>query len=378
LALLLFLGLTLRTAVQLVRAPEANWDMLPAMALALEWEVREPVELHRRTYAALREEVPLATFAELTASGVRQARFLDAAAFHEHLPFYRARVLYSLAVYALHRLGAPLSAATYWVPVACFVLCAGLFLLWALRHTAPVLAALFALGLAHLPAFLNQAGTSSADGMATLLLCLAGFALVELRRTGVAAVLVAMSLGARPDGVLLAGFLAAALYACLPREERPRPTLLALWLALSAALYLGLTRYAGEYGWWPLVQISFVEKSVHPAALPSAVDWDVYGAILARQLAALPGEGYVTTGGSEVTGSTLVFFLGAVAVLLARRAWPSERASVALLAALLATYLVRFPLFPQIWDRFYAPFYALVPLVGLSVLSRSDAAPSPR
>ncbi|HEX6883111.1 MAG TPA: hypothetical protein VF530_06995 [Planctomycetota bacterium] len=377
LALVLFALLVLRTAGALARAPETNWDMLPAMALALEWEEQDPLELHRRTYAAARAELPPPVFAELTAAGVRQARFRDPLAFHEHLPFYRARVLYSLSVYALHRLGAPLSAATYQVSIASFVACALLFLLWARRHLPLPAAALFALGLAHLPALLNQAGTSSADALATLLLCAAGYLLLERRSWRGAAVLTLASLGARPDGVILIALLAAGLFALQPREERPPARALAVWVALGALLYLGLTRHAGEYGWWPLIQISFVEKAVHPAQLPTAVDWGAYGAILARQVASLPGEGYVTTGGGEVTGSTLAFLFAAVAALLVVEAWPRARDArrhAALLAALLATYLVRFALFPQLWDRFLAPFYALVPLCALALWRRRTSA----
>lgn len=370
LALVLFALLLARTARALARAPETNWDMLPAMALALEWEEDDPVELHRRTYAAARAELPPATFAELTSAGVRQARFRDPLAFHEHLPFYRARVLYSLGVYALHRLGAPLSSATYLVPIASFVACALLFLLWARRHLPLPAAALFALGLAHLPALLNQAGTSSADALATLCLCAGAYALLERRSWLGAAGLLLLSLGARPDGVILIAFLAAGLLALQPREQRPPARALATWVVLAGLVYLGLTRHAGEYGWWPLIQISFVEKAVHPAALPTAVDWGQYLAILARQVASLPGEGYVTTGGGEVTGSTLAFLFAAVAALLVVDAWPRARDArrhAALLAALLATYLVRFALFPQLWDRFLAPFYALVPLCALAL-----------
>jgi len=370
LALLLFALLVLRTARALAQAPETNWDMLPAMALALEWEEDDPVELHRRTYAAARAELSPATFAELTAAGVRQARFRDPLAFHEHLPFYRARVLYSLSVYALHRLGAPLSSATYLVPIASFVAAALLFLLWARRHLPLPAAVLFALGLAHLPALLNQAGTSSADALATLLLCAGAYVLLERRSWLGAAGLLLLSLGARPDGVILIGFLAAALFALQPREQRPPARALAAWVVLAGLLYLGLTRHAGEYGWWPLIQISFVEKALHPAGLPTAVDWGQYLALLARQVASLPGEGYVTTGGGEVTGSTLAFLFAAVAALLVVEAWPrahDARRHAALLAALLATYLVRFLLFPQLWDRFLAPFYALVPLCALAL-----------
>jgi hypothetical protein len=371
LALLVFAALLARTTGQLARAPERNWDMLPAMALALEWGEPDPVEVHRRTYALAREELGPEVFRSLTATPVTQARAQDPAAFHEHLAFYRSRVLYTLVIAALHGLGAPLSDATYLISVACFALAAGLFLLWSARHLPLALAALFALGLAHTPALLNQAGMSTADGLATVLTCLGAFLLLERRGLALAACAWTLAIAARPDTVILVGFLAAALFLCLPRAERPSLRALGLWLGAAAGLYLGLARFAGEYGWWPLVQISFVEKAVHPAELSTSVDWAQYGAILARQVAALPGEGYLATPAGEVTGSTLVFLYAAMAVLGLAHAWPEERGrrrTAALLAALLATYLLRFFLFPQLWDRFFAPFYALVPLCLLAEL----------
>lgn len=368
-ALLLFVALLARTVAQLARAPEHNWDMLPAMALALEWEERDPVELHRRTYAAARAELGPEEYRKLVATPVTQARERDPAAFHEHLAFYRSRVLYTLAVWALHRLGTPLAAATYGVSLASYALLAGLFLLWSARRLPLALAAVFALGLAHAPAFLNQAGMSTADGLATLLLCAGAYVWLEQGKLAPAAAIWTLAIAARPDTVILVGFLAAAVFALLAPQKRPRARTLALWLGTAALFYLGLTRFAGEYGWWPLMQISFVEKAVHPSELATAVDWAQYRAILARQLAALPGEGYVTTPAGEVTGSTLIFPCAALAALGLWRAWPEERAqrrSAALLGALLATYLVRYLLFPQPWDRFFAPFYALVPLCLLS------------
>ena len=118
---LFFLGLA-RTVRQLAHNPALNWDMLPAMALALEWEEKDPVELHKQTYALAQSELAPETYSQLTAAGVRAVRAQDPAAFHEHLAFYRGRVLYSIAVRLLHRQGVPLSAATWWIPLGCYVL----------------------------------------------------------------------------------------------------------------------------------------------------------------------------------------------------------------------------------------------------------------
>jgi len=177
-ALSLFgLGLA-RNVRQLAHDPAHNWDMLPAMALALEWEIEDPVELHRRTYEFARTELDAETYALLTAPGVRAARAKDPAAFHEHLAFYRGRVLYSLAVRLLHERGVALSRATWLVPLGCYVLVAALVLGWAAAHLPLAIAALFALALSYTPALLNQANTSSADGLALLFVCLGALLLV--------------------------------------------------------------------------------------------------------------------------------------------------------------------------------------------------------
>jgi hypothetical protein len=347
--------------------------MLPSMALAVAWDGGDPVEVHRLTYEHARAELAPEVYRELTAPGVREARAQDPAAFHEHLAFFRARVLYTLPVFLAWKCGAPLSAATWWVSLGAYVLCALVLLAWASRHLPLALAALFALGLAHTPALLTLASLSTADGVAALLVVGGAALLVEARAFWPGALVLVAAVLARPDAVILAGCLALALFAFDPYVPRPRRAWLGGFLAASALVYLGVQCFAGEYGWWPLFTISFEEKAVHPASLPDEVDWPRYREVLAEQVSALPGDGYVTTG-RGVTGSTLVLVYAAFA-LAGLALWRRRGAELArpacVLLALLATYLARFLLFPQIWDRFFAPFYALVPLLLLAMASRA-------
>lgn len=366
--------LVLRSARQLAAAPALNYDLLGYVGLALEWGEGDPTVVHERTYATARAQLPAPVFQELTGTGVRATRAREAGAFTEHLAFFRARVLYTGLLAALGALGAPLVAATWWIPLAAWVLAAGLFGLWLARQLGVALGALLAFGLAHLPALLKQASYSTPDGLALLLVCLGAYLMLERRRFGFASAALLAAIAARPDTVILVGFLALALVACAPCAERPRLSALALFAGGGAALYLGLSRFAGEYGYWPLFSISFDEKSAHPATLSTAIDWAQYGAVLRERLGALPGDGYfVTQAGGEITGSSLLVLFGALAltgVVLGWRARARHGREVAWLAALLATYLVRFLLFPQAWDRFFAAFYALVPLLLVSMLAR--------
>ncbi len=383
LGFLVFVAVLGRT---LWRAPPVhNWDMLGYMALSLEWGVGDPVEVHRRTYEAARAELPPEVFQDLVASGVRRERFEDPAAFHEHLPFYRARVLYTGLVALVHAAGVPLVQATHGVSLGAFALLAILMFLWVSRSLPPRAAVPVALALAHAPPLVNTACWATADALATGAILFGTYFALERRSWLAAWTFLVLSILARPDSIVLAVLWGAALCA-VPRPDRPSVKALALGLAACFLSYLGVQAHAGEYGWWPVFQISFLEKSIHPSELPTAVDLAVYRDVIARQLAALPGEGYFMTE-ENVTGSTLVFpyaslaFVGLVLSLVhrARAARPGAIAGrAALLAALLLMLPLRWFLFPQLWDRMLAVFYASVPLVLLSIVSLALEARAPR
>jgi hypothetical protein len=379
LATLVFAAIVGRTVAKLPIVH--NWDMLGYMALALEWSVADDVEVHRATYAAAEAELPRETFLYLLASDVRRERYEDAAAFHEHLPFYRARVLYTGLVALVHAAGVPLVAATHAVAVGSFVLLAGLVLLWASRALGPLAGLAFALGLVHVPPLLNTATWATADALATLTTLGALYFALERRAWRAACACMLFAILSRPDSIVLAGLFCAAL-ALVPRIDRPSTKALLAGLALCVLAYLGVQAHAGEYGWWPLFQISFVEKTAHPAALPTAIDPALYRDVLARQLAALPGVGYFTTE-EAVTGSTLVFPWCGLALAGLGLAWRHRARSsrpglllvrTAALAALLVALPVRWLLFPQLFDRMLAIFFVAVPLILLSLLADALAA----
>ncbi len=364
--------------------PLWNWDVLGYMALALEWTEDDPVEVHRATYDAARSDLEPAVFRELTDQRVevRRARFQDAEAFTEHIAFYRARVLFTLLTRLLHGAGAPLPYAVWWLSLAAFAGTALLICRWLAGRTSLWSAVLGGLLLAHAPPLLVTARFATADGLGTLLACLGAYFLLERRRARVGAALLTISILTRPDAVILIGILAVALL-WFERGAADRLGLRfhGLWLLASALAYLGVQSFAGEYGWWPLFQISFAGKAVHPAALPTEVDWTLYRAVLDAKLAEIPGGGYWSTP-RLVSGSTFAFVylgFGVIALgLLGRRLRdPRFGRHLALLAALGATYFLRWFLFPQLWDRFLAPVYVLVPLVIVSLVAlareRDDA-----
>ena len=126
----LFAAVMIRTVGTLAEHPRLEWDALAYMGLALSWESDDPEVVHRGTYEAARRELKPKRFDWLTEAGVRKARYEDPGAFYEHLAFYRSRILYTVPVYLLHRAGAPLSSATWWISLASFAALSGLVLVW--------------------------------------------------------------------------------------------------------------------------------------------------------------------------------------------------------------------------------------------------------
>ncbi len=354
--------------------PLHTWDMLATMALALEWTVDDPLEVHRLAYDAAEEEVPLQVFQGLVAPGVRRARYQDPAAFHEHLAFYRARVLHTGLVALVHRAGVPLVRAAHAVSLGAFALLGMLSLLWTARLLPFWAAVLVALGFAHAPPLVNTASLATADMLATAVALLALYLLLERKAFAAGGAVLGLSILARPDSIVLAVLLAVA-WLLLARREGPRVRSLVLFLSASLVVYFAVQAHAGEYGWWPLFQISFVDKAIHPSELATVPDLGVYRDVLAQKLAEIPGGGYFETE-KAVTGTTLVFVyaafaLAGLALARGREDRAGLRAHAALLVALLVACPVRWLLFPQLWDRFFALFYAAAPLVLLSMALRA-------
>jgi hypothetical protein len=374
LALLLFLGVLARILQEGLERPAMSYDMLDYMALALEWEEDDVVEVHRRTFTLAAAELPPEAYAALVGgTRFREAMRADPLKFDQNLAIHRGRILYSLAVYLLYKLGAPLSAATWYVSQFFFAASALFLLVWTRRHLALAPAALASLALVISPPLLALAPASMADSMTLFLILLAAYAWIELEAFRPAALVLTFAILVRPEVVLLIFASAAALWLFVERERRPSTRFLALWLAGSALLVAGLRRWTDDPGWWPVYLISFYGRADGRLEDLPGLDATLYWKKLAENAADLVYVGYLPVG-PIVNGSTYTLAYAGfalVGLLLAARSAAARELQHhrALLVALLASCAARYFLFPYLWDRYYVHFLVLVPLLLLAMVS---------
>ena len=372
-ALLLFLGVLGKVLHAAQERPALTYDMLDYMALTLAWEIEDPVELHRRTYEIAEAELPSEAYADLVKGRFRETMRADPAKFAENLAIHRGRVLYTLAVYLVYKLGAPLHSATLWVSQAFFVSSVLFLLAWLLRHLPLAPAALVALALMLSPPVLSLAPTSMTDSMTLFAILLGTYAWIERGALRTAAAILTFSILVRPEIVILIFASVAALVLMVDVERRPSRRFLATWAAISVALFLLVRIVFDDPGWWPVFLISFLGRGDGTLEALPGFDLGRYLSILKTEAADLFYAGYFIVG-PIVNGSTFMLaFAGfAVAALAFGARSPAARETQhhrALLCALMLSCSIRYLLFPYLWDRYYVHFMVLVPVLLLAMVS---------
>ncbi len=336
--------------------PQMNWDMLAYVALVRGWQGAPPAQAHAEAYADAKRLAEARGMPErfdaLLAGPHRDVVARDAGIFDEQLPFYRSRKLYLAMVAAAGAVCSTLSGATVLVSVLS-VLAFSLALLWfAVRGLGAMAGSALSVLFSLAPTTTDAAGSSSPDGLATLMAG-GGAMLLVLGRPWLAAGVLASGVLVRTDlaifnvclggaWLLVAGWRLAWKFAVI--------------MVASLLLAKGVDWLAGGYGYLVLYHYTFIEAYVsHPAALQGLpIPPGVFVGNLVR------GVRYSLENG----GLWILLAMGGLAAVLARHAGLARGATaVALLAAVAGQTVIRFLLFPEIDLRFDTPGIAVLAVV---------------
>ncbi|RWD02478.1 MAG: hypothetical protein EOS58_22440 [Mesorhizobium sp.] len=336
-ALALYILLTAATAWIM---PDANWDMLPYLAVAEEGTYPDPQALHDYAYSTVKAGVSAADYKTLTddGGGFRSHMAENAADFHSLLGMYRIKFLYAEILSGLSHVVSPVEAMRL-VSVVSVLLFGVITLIWLRSEGALALAPIVGAGL--IMADFGDAARASTPDLLCAALFLGGLFAYVRRREAATAILLFLAFMARPDNIV---FL--AIFAMLLIAYRQKAWGALAGFAASFIAYFAISHWAQHPGWWPHLWFSTIEQHYNMDGFEPPFSLAAYlRAFAVSLLRAVTMNSWL---GVSVLALAGWFALGRAGFRLDRRAG-------ILLAALVLGVLAKFTVFPIHDTRIYFP-----------------------
>ncbi len=320
--------------------PDANWDMLPYLAIAEEGTYPDPQALHDYAYSTVKEGVSAGDFKTLTddGGGFRSHMTENAADFHSLLGMYRIKFLYAEILSTLSHVVSPVEAMRL-VQIFSVLLFGAITLAWLRSQGALALAPIVGAVLI-MADFCDAARASTPDLLCSALFLGGLFAYVR-KREAATAILLFLAFMARPDNIV---FL--AIFAVLLIAFRQRAWGALAGFAVSFVAYFAISHWAQHPGWWPHLWFSSIEQHYNMDGFAPPFSVAAYlKAFAASVVRAVSVNSWV-----GVSVLALAGWYG-----LDRAGFRLDQRAGILLAALVLGVLAKFTVFPIHDTRIYFP-----------------------
>lgn len=330
----------LLTAMMAWIMPDANWDMLPYLAIAEEGNYPDPQVLHDYAYSTVKAGVSAADYKMLTddGGGYRSHMAENAADFHSLLGMYRIKFLYAEILSTMSSVMSPVEAMRA-LQVFSVLLFGTIVLLWLRAEGALALAPVA--GAVLIMAEFGDAARASTPDLLCSALFLGGLLAYVRGREAATAILLFLAFMARPDNIV---FL--AIFAMLLIAFRRRAWGALAGFAASFVAYFAISHWAHHPGWWPHLWFSSIEQHYNMDGFEPPFSLAAYlRAFAVSLLRAVDMNSWV---GVSVLALAGWYGLGRAGFRLDRRAG-------ILLAALVLGVLAKFAVFPIHDTRIYFP-----------------------
>jgi len=336
-AFALYILLTAFTAWMM---PDANWDMLPYLAIAEEGTYPDAQALHDYAYSTVKSGVSAGDYKALTddGGGFRSHMAENAADFHSLLGMYRIKFLYAQILSGLSHIVSPVEAMRL-VSVISVLLFGAITLLWLRSEAALALAPV--VGAVLIMADFGDAARASTPDLLCSALFLGGLYAYMRGREAATAMLLFLAFMARPDNIV---FL--AIFAVLLVAFRQKAWGAPAGFAASFIAYFAISHWAQHPGWWPHLWFSSIEQHYNMDGFEPPFSVAAYlKAFAASVVRAVSVDSWV---GVSVLALAGWFGLSLAGFRLNRRGG-------ILLAALVLGVLAKFTVFPIHDTRIYFP-----------------------
>ncbi|WP_296743890.1 hypothetical protein [Mesorhizobium sp.] len=320
--------------------PDANWDMLPYLAIAEEGTYPDPQVLHDYAYSTVKAGVSAGDYKALTddGGGFRSHMTENAADFHSLLGMYRIKFLYAEILSSLSHVVSPVEAMRL-VQVFSVLLFGLITLLWLRSEGALALAPV--VGAILIMADFGETARASTPDLLCSALFLGGLLAYTRKREVATAILLFLAFMARPDNIVFLAIFAVLLVAFRQRG----------WGALagfgaSFIAYFAISHWAQHPGWWPHLWFSSIEQHYNMVGFEPPFS-------VAAYLKAFAASVVRAIGMNSWVGVSVLALAGWFG--LERAGFRLDRRAGVLFAALVLGVLAKFTVFPIHDTRIYFP-----------------------
>ena len=341
---------------------EYNWDVLPYMAVILQYDGNTDIEkIHGEVYKIAKQSLSEKDFDRLvdSTSAYRKSVFTNPAQFSQQLPFYVVKPLYTGLCYLFYKCGVSLPNATVLPSVISFFLISLLVYFWIRKYFAQISGFTFSTLLMLMPFMLETVKLSTPDLLSALALISGIYSYIEIKNHNLSALFLLLSIFIRLDNVIPVAIITVAIFFIDIRKGSVTIWKYILFTVAVMASYLLVSWQAHKFGWSIFYYTDFATHlntsyDIHkPFSLSGYID------LVKSQ--AMTGLYY----------SSLMFylFLGFILLYFHKR---NEIENISkenlFIIAFLASIIIRFIAQPVVADRFYLAYYLIISIFVLKKL----------
>lgn len=347
----IYITLMLLISVYSFKKTEYNWDILPYMAVILQYDGNNNIEkIHQDVYTIAKQSLSEFAFSKLvdSTSAYRKSVFTNSAEFRQQLPFYVVKPLYTGLGYLFYKCGLSLPKATILPSVISFFLISLLVFSWIRKYHSQISGFAFSTLLMFSPFMLEAAKLATPDLVSAFLLLSGIYSYVEKNNLNLTTLFLLLAVFARLDNIIPVAFISIIIFYIETRKGN-----LMLWkfivFTISVLIsYFLVSWQAHRQGWGVFYYPDFATHLNPYYDIHRPFSLSGYFSLFKSQLMT----------GLYFSSIMIFLFLGFILFHFSKKNDDKSISVETLFAILfLVTIIIRFILQPVMADRFYLAYY---------------------
>ena len=340
---------------------EYNWDILPYMAVILQYDVNTDFEkIHKEVYSITKQSVSKVVFDKLidSTSAYRKSVFNNSTEFKLQLPFYVVKPLYTWLSYFFYKSGIPLQKALVLPSIISFFLISLILFYWMRNYYMRTSTFIFSTLLMFCPFMLQTVKLATPDLTSALLLLAGLYSYIEKKSFNLAVLFFVLSLFARLDNVIPVVFLGITIFQIENRKEGLVLRKYILFAVSVLASCFFVSWQAHRFGWGIFYYPDFATHLNPYYDIHCKFSLSGYFSVFKSQLMT----------GLYYSSLVIFLFLGFILYCFSKiNNTKVNTVETTFTIAFLASIVVRFMMQPVIADRFYLAYYLATSIFVLKV-----------